>query len=299
MSSILEALERAEEERLRGEGAVLRPLPSAPRRRRLSGPKPVLILALVLVLLLNLAYWLFQRQSATEAPVAPPPAQRELPAAVEDGIERPAAASQPALSVREQLKRHTPPSSKPLISEAVVASPPQPAAQPAPKAVEPEAVPVAMPPSDGLETKTEVSPVPAPSPAPVEPELPAQARPLPRRVTPPPEPVALAPTAEPTPTPPPLSPPAQNAAASPARPAAQEQIPLVWELPQYLREKILQLKSSVHVYSENPSQRFVIINMHRYGEGDTLPPDGFRLKRIERDGIIIDYGEGLARLEQR
>jgi len=74
---------------------------------------------------------------------------------------------------------------------------------------------------------------------------------------------------------------------------------VVWELPQYLREKILQLKSSVHVYNANPAQRFVIINMHRYGEGDSLPPDGFRLKRIERDGIVIDYGDGLVRLEQR
>ncbi|MCU7812942.1 MAG: general secretion pathway protein GspB, partial [Candidatus Thiodiazotropha sp. (ex Notomyrtea botanica)] len=76
-------------------------------------------------------------------------------------------------------------------------------------------------------------------------------------------------------------------------------IPLVWELPQGLREKILQLKSSIHVYSETPEQRFVIINMKRYKEGDSLQPNGFRLERIDRDGVVIDHGDGLVRLLRR
>ncbi|MEJ2591109.1 MAG: general secretion pathway protein GspB [Candidatus Thiodiazotropha sp.] len=294
MSSILEALERAEEERLRGEGAVLRPLPASRRKRSWGGLIWVLILIMVLALLLNLAFWFYQQQTATVAPAVPPhpvpphPVQREMPApvaptAVESRRERAAAASQPALSVRDQLKRHTPPSSKPLLSEALVARPPPPVASPAPKAIEPEAVPLEP------DAKPEVSPPLAATPAAAEPVMPAREQPAQRTVKPAPEPAAVATTVEPAPP----------TAASTAQPAAQAPIPLVWELPQYLREKILQLKSSVHVYNENPAQRFVIINMHRYGEGDTLPPDDFRLKRIERDGMIIDYGEGLVRLEQR
>ncbi|MEW8506978.1 MAG: general secretion pathway protein GspB [Candidatus Thiodiazotropha sp.] len=76
----------------------------------------------------------------------------------------------------------------------------------------------------------------------------------------------------------------------------QPRIPLIWEMEQGLREKLEQLKTSIHVYNEEPSQRFVIINMRRYSEGDTLGASGYRLHAIDRDGIIIDYGRGLVRL---
>ncbi|MCU7869913.1 MAG: general secretion pathway protein GspB [Candidatus Thiodiazotropha sp. (ex Lucinoma borealis)] len=77
---------------------------------------------------------------------------------------------------------------------------------------------------------------------------------------------------------------------------SESQIPLIWELPQGLREELGQLKTSIHVYNKEPEQRFVIINLHRYGEGDVLSSKGYRLKRIDRDGIVVDYGEGLVRL---
>lgn len=36
--------------------------------------------------------------------------------------------------------------------------------------------------------------------------------------------------------------------------------------------------------------------MHRYAEGDVLPPEGFRLQRIDRRGVVIDYEAGRVRL---
>jgi general secretion pathway protein B len=75
-----------------------------------------------------------------------------------------------------------------------------------------------------------------------------------------------------------------------------QQIPLIWEMDQVLREALEQLKTTIHVYSETPSQRFVIINMRRYSEGDSLGVMGYRLHAIDRDGIVVDYGNGLVRL---
>jgi DNA polymerase III gamma/tau subunit len=75
-----------------------------------------------------------------------------------------------------------------------------------------------------------------------------------------------------------------------------ESIPLVWELPQVQRDALQQLKISIHVYHKEPDRRFVLINMRRYGEGDQLRGTDYRLKCIERDGVVIDYGDGLVRL---
>jgi hypothetical protein len=75
-----------------------------------------------------------------------------------------------------------------------------------------------------------------------------------------------------------------------------ESIPLVWELPQGQREALQQLKISIHVYHNEPDRRFVLINMRRYSEGDRLRGTDYRLKTIERDGVVIDYGDGLVRL---
>jgi general secretion pathway protein B len=73
-------------------------------------------------------------------------------------------------------------------------------------------------------------------------------------------------------------------------------IPLVWELPQAEREALLELTISIHVYHQDPKRRFVLINMHRYVEGDRLKEKGYRLVRIDPDGIVLDYGAGLVRI---
>lgn len=44
----------------------------------------------------------------------------------------------------------------------------------------------------------------------------------------------------------------------------------------------------IHVFSENPGERFVFINMRRYDEGQATQ-EGPRIERIARDGVIMDY----------
>jgi general secretion pathway protein B len=44
----------------------------------------------------------------------------------------------------------------------------------------------------------------------------------------------------------------------------------------------------IHVFSENPAERFVFINMRRYDEGQATQ-EGPRIERIARDGVVMDY----------
>lgn len=48
------------------------------------------------------------------------------------------------------------------------------------------------------------------------------------------------------------------------------------------------LSLDVHVYAEQPSQRFVLINMNRYREGDRLE-EGAVLERITARGVVLSY----------
>lgn len=285
MSSILEALEKAEGERVRGASPGPRP---AQRKASGRAPRGLLIaVGVVLLLLVNLAVWWFYLRGvpaeevavaktarpAAEKPAAPPEPQAGGQAAAAPPSQA------PKMSLREQLDRNAAPSAKPLIDQAqVTRKPPPPVVQPAPAP--------SPPPRPAPTVRPALAPPIAAAPA-------AEPPPLERRPVRPPEkaPVLEMARREPAPT----AVPEPVVAAPPQEPSP----PLVWELPQQLREKILQLKSSIHVYSERPEQRFVIINMRRYGEGDSLPPDDFRLQRIEKDGVVIDYGEGQVRLPRR
>jgi len=44
----------------------------------------------------------------------------------------------------------------------------------------------------------------------------------------------------------------------------------------------------IHVFSDNPAERFVFINMRRYDEGQATQ-EGPRIERIARDGVVMDY----------
>ncbi|MEJ2694141.1 MAG: general secretion pathway protein GspB [Candidatus Thiodiazotropha sp.] len=279
MSSILEALEKAGEERIRATARdSSRRARGKPAVRRLSFR---LILVLVVgLLLLNLAIWWFYLHPGsveTQPPAAAPTkldGQAPLPAAPREASSQPVV-EKAVLSLREQLMRNTAPSAKPLSDEAQVISTP-------PLSREPQA-------QVSNEMAGQVPQSPGAVPTAVA-SLPTSA-----------DPGRGAPAAaRPEPTPEPgVAPPREAAGGSVEGSPSQEKIPLVWELPQTLREKVLRLKSSVHVYHKLAEQRFVIIDMHRYGEGDSLPPDGFRLQRIDRDGVVIDYGQGLVRLPRR
>lgn len=294
MSSILEALERAEGERGPESGRPsLQPVSSEPKGRRFDLRMIGIIVLLILVS--NVAIWLFvQRTTSQDGDLTSAKSEaavlsdaKQTPPVIEKKKMPAAEPPKPALSVPDQLKRTTAPSAKPLIDEAVVARP-----QPTPKRVAPVQLPAAT-----STPKDNVIPAEGGETHPVE-----VARTKISRDEPPPPQVTAS---QKQPEPKEVSQPPQEAVVISALPESEpdqmevEQIPLVWELPQGLREKILQLKSSIHVYSETPEQRFVIINMKRYKEGDSLQPNGFRLERIDRDGVVIDHGDGLVRLLRR
>ena len=46
----------------------------------------------------------------------------------------------------------------------------------------------------------------------------------------------------------------------------------------------------VHVYSDKPGQRFVLINSRRYREGEQLK-EGPVVEAITREGALLRYGE--------
>jgi len=94
------------------------------------------------------------------------------------------------------------------------------------------------------------------------------------------------------PSPPPL-PADPKTEADPKKPPS---IPLISELPFDVREKLGRLQINVHSYSENPDKRLVFINMQHLKVGDRIGENGPILKEITPKGVIIDYGEGQARI---
>jgi hypothetical protein len=94
------------------------------------------------------------------------------------------------------------------------------------------------------------------------------------------------------PSPPPL-PADPKTEADPKNPPS---IPLISELPFDMREKLGRLQINVHSYSENPDERLVFINMQHLKVGDRIGENGPILKEITPKGVIIDYGEGQARV---
>lgn len=48
------------------------------------------------------------------------------------------------------------------------------------------------------------------------------------------------------------------------------------------------LHLDLHVFADRPQDRFVMINMHRLGEGDSLP-SGVRVEAIRPDGAVLSY----------
>ncbi len=88
-------------------------------------------------------------------------------------------------------------------------------------------------------------------------------------------------------------------AAAKVVPKAQpkETLPLFDDLPEEIQSVSGPLEINVHMYSPNPPERRVFINMQGYREGDTIGESGFRLVEITSHGVIIDYGKGKALLE--
>jgi general secretion pathway protein B len=48
------------------------------------------------------------------------------------------------------------------------------------------------------------------------------------------------------------------------------------------------LHLDIHVYAAQPAERFVFLNNRKYREGGETP-DGTRIERITRDGVVLNH----------
>ncbi|MBW1682551.1 MAG: general secretion pathway protein GspB [Deltaproteobacteria bacterium] len=67
-------------------------------------------------------------------------------------------------------------------------------------------------------------------------------------------------------------------------------------LPEAVKKKLPRIVILAHIYDEDPNKRFVFINDRRYRVGERIERQGPVLKEIVPDGVIVDYGEGLAHI---
>lgn len=163
---------------------------------------------------------------------------------------------------------------------------------------EPVAVQAVRPPS--VAGRHPLRPLPLPPPPPLAPPVPsvkavpapAKTAALPLRVSPVPvaaqsEPPAIGPLdmVQLRPPPPP-----------PTEPAWKK-LPL-WPLaPEEIRRQVTgRLVMNAHVYSATPGQRYVVLSMNKYRQGEQIP-EGPMIEEITRDGVILAVPNGRFRLE--
>ena len=70
--------------------------------------------------------------------------------------------------------------------------------------------------------------------------------------------------------------------------ATAEGVPLYQEAAAAPGTHIPPLRLDLHVYAERPQDRFVMINMRKLHEGDTLP-EGVRVETITNDGAVLSF----------
>jgi len=326
VSYILDALRKAQQDQRKGQPPDVRVSiggGEGPRSRRTLWPW--LMGALVVnVLVLTWALWprapepVAVTRSVTSAP---PTKQRPKP---EEGERTPLFGPQvsgpQSAAVSEPRPR---PDVRSLAAEAKVPPAPSQRLQPQPAAGPP--TPAQSEPPTVASGPTKVTPVPRPAPVAeatgtVTPPAPSSSVPAPR---PAPGPAALRPTAVPSgsvrtppsgalagperpppvpsstpPRPQPAPPPALQPAAAPAKTTpSSAQLPLLQDLPAAVRQGLPPIEINGHVYSEDPSRRFVFINWQSYREGDRIGgARGPLLEKITPEGLVVDFGSVRARV---
>ena len=252
MSLIHEALKKVERQRQLGQAPTLN-TPAFGRRRRARWPW---LLALVVVLVAAASGWFwYQQRSIGEVPrvaamdKASASSQPTLPPVSAPGVQPDQAA--PTSPVVQANDRRNPPNRAPA-----------PRQQPAP---------AAAPTRPSAETTlAPVTPLPP---------APQSATPTPQQGNQP----AQAPTSATLPAP---TPDATQPSAVQPKPAGTE-LPMYWQLSYAERKDLPPFKISMHMYSELPADRFVILNGVRQAEGDTLS-DGTKLISINPDSITVE-----------
>ena len=66
-----------------------------------------------------------------------------------------------------------------------------------------------------------------------------------------------------------------------------------------LSNSLASYEINTHIYSSNPDRSFVLINMKKYREGQTLSGSNYKIDSITAKGVVIDHGNGLVLLKAR
>ncbi|MDQ3495088.1 MAG: general secretion pathway protein GspB [Pseudomonadota bacterium] len=104
-----------------------------------------------------------------------------------------------------------------------------------------------------------------------------------------------------SPAAPPLAIPSATLPSDPRPPApnpgASGRMPTVAELPAEQRRQLPAMKLTMHMWNEQPAQRFVILDGNRHGEGDRV--GAAVITRIDIDGVMLDLDGRAVRLPLR
>jgi general secretion pathway protein B len=251
MSLIYEALRKSEAERRRGETPSLIGESIWAQRPRIPtqrGPAwRWLAVGAALLIGGAAAAWWLGRESARQS-VAAPAAESSAPAAIIDSVP-----TVPADTLAVAPEEGSNPTQAPAPDSAPAAVPN--AAPPTAETAVPPPVPPAPLASAPLVSQPESAP-----PAPVPQDEPAVPDTIP----------APAPEAIPV-------------AAAPTEPALTQW----WELPAATRQTLPPLKLAMHVFSPDPSRRFVLIGETRLAEGDAVGGEVV-LREIRADGVVFE-----------
>jgi general secretion pathway protein B len=248
MSFILDALKKSESDRQRQSGPALFEVRVAPPRTRL--PLWAIAIAALLAVNLSVVMWMLLRHPARSAPAGAAAA----PGAPRTAVSAPAPAAPP-------LSAGTPAVPPPPASAAAGTPPGASAASgPAAGAPPPSALPAvaaaaaAMPPPSGA---SGASPGGAAEGA---------------------NPDDYAPAEEPAP----------GSLTARVHRGTAAGVPLYQDAAATPGVQIPALRLDLHVFAVRPQDRFVMINMHRLHEGDTLP-EGVHVESITPEGAVLSY----------
>jgi general secretion pathway protein B len=79
--------------------------------------------------------------------------------------------------------------------------------------------------------------------------------------------------------------------------AENKTIPFLFELPLEFRHTVPELKINVFVYSEQPAERFIMIDMEKYTVGQRIK-ESIELKEIRSDSLVVEYNDRTFRIKR-
>jgi len=257
MSLILDALKKSEAERKLGQAPGLLSTQNSPERaahdpRRGLRIALISISALLIVTLLILAFWMGRQQSTDgKSPQANAPATQH--------------ASVPSQAGSGETNPSSPQQKPPVTDRTSGAAPRKPASGiPRPTVSVSAAQPARRTPKERESMPVAAGSLPATSQAEAQP----------------PQPQAISSTTKPAPE-------GESPIVETSKPEL-EQLPRVFDLSQAERAGLPPLQVSMYVYSEDRARRFVLIDGHRYGEGENIA-SGLSSEEIRSDGIVLDF----------